>query len=495
MSSGTPTSNDAPPPPYESDPAESSSAAADKDKDKDDESITFTVKSIADTKIPVTVNPFITIAELKQQLAAPSSIPAERQRLIYSGRVLKDDQTVNSYKIQSGHTVHLVKGAASTASAARGAVGGSSASSSGTAAGGPAGGTGAANPTLQLPNMAAGTGTSPLSRLTNHIPLPSAEMFGPDGGMGPPPDPEQMLNMLEQPEVRASMNAVLQNPALLDSLIQSNPMLQAMGPEARRMMQSEEFRRMMTDPTMIRQMTQMQRMMGMGPFGRGGMFGGAGGAGAFPAPGVTDQTPTEQQQGAGAGLPNPAAGIPGAGIPGANPFAALFNPPQAPPSLGAGGPAGNPFMFMNPALFGVMPPQAPAGQTQTPASSDPAGASAGTSTGAGASAGASAGTGASPGAAGAGLPPFNPFMPPQNLDFGQLQNMMQMMGLTPPAGAYGGGGSPPAPPDNRPPEERYAEQLRQLNDMGFFDFDRNISALRRSGGSVQGAIELLLSGP
>jgi ubiquilin len=62
----------------------------------------------------------------------------------------------------------------------------------------------------------------------------------------------------------------------------------------------------------------------------------------------------------------------------------------------------------------------------------------------------------------------------------------------------GGLGSPLAaapPADNRPPEERYAEQLRQLNDMGFFDFDRNITALRRSGGSVQGAVDYLLSNP
>jgi ubiquilin len=66
-----------------------------------------------------------------------------------------------------------------------------------------------------------------------------------------------------------------------------------------------------------------------------------------------------------------------------------------------------------------------------------------------------------------------------------MQSMMQMMG--------GGGGAPAGPPDTRPPEERFAEQLRQLNDMGFFDFDRNVAALRRSGGSVQGAIEHLLN--
>jgi len=73
------------------------------------------------------------------------------------------------------------------------------------------------------------------------------------------------------------------------------------------------------------------------------------------------------------------------------------------------------------------------------------------------------------------------------MDQDAMRHMMQMWGM-------GGAASPAAPPDNRPPEERYAEQLRQLNDMGFFDFDRNVAALRRSGGSVQGAIEHLLNG-
>jgi ubiquilin len=62
-------------------------------------------------------------------------------------------------------------------------------------------------------------------------------------------------------------------------------------------------------------------------------------------------------------------------------------------------------------------------------------------------------------------------------------------------GAFGGGGgatSPPPPADTRPPEEVYADQLRALNDMGFFDFEANVRALRRSGGSVQGAVEQLL---
>jgi ubiquilin len=100
-----------------------------------------------------------------------------------------------------------------------------------------------------------------------------------------------------------------------------------------------------------------------------------------------------------------------------------------------------------------------------------------------------------------------------------MRQMMQMMG-----GANGGGGAnpfgafpqnpagganpfaslvgnggfgaaTPAPPaDTRPPEQVYETQLGQLNEMGFYEFERNVSALRRSGGNVQGAIEYLLNG-
>lgn len=61
-------------------------------------------------------------------------------------------------------------------------------------------------------------------------------------------------------------------------------------------------------------------------------------------------------------------------------------------------------------------------------------------------------------------------------------------------GGMGGMGAPAAPADNRPPEERYSEQLAQLNAMGFYDFERNVRALRMSGGSVEGAVDVLFSG-
>jgi ubiquilin len=52
-----------------------------------------------------------------------------------------------------------------------------------------------------------------------------------------------------------------------------------------------------------------------------------------------------------------------------------------------------------------------------------------------------------------------------------------------------------APQDSRPPEERFQDQLRQLNDMGFYDATKNLRALTMSGGNVEGAVEFLLTQP
>lgn len=295
-----------------------------------------------------------------------------------------------------------------------------------------------------------------------------------------------MLNMLENPQFQSTLNEALQNPAMIDMMINQNPMLRDMGPGVRQMMQSPEFRRMLTDPNSIRQMMQMQRAMGSGGFG-----------GEFPAPGVTNTTPSDTQNDQQQNTQNNPLGQMPQYPMGGNPFAALFggNPlghPSPTPSDAAttgssprdatsntaaeatttgerqnAQPSQNPFAsLLNPALFG---------------------------------------NAAQPGQAGAN--PFNPQQNPFLRDPAMLSQMMQAMGgqgaeggaaggANPWGSLFGGGGvGSPQPPDNRPPEERYAEQLRQLNDMGFYEFERNIEALRRAGGSVQGAVEYLLSHP
>jgi ubiquilin len=143
-----------------------------------DPQITFKVKTSSEGLHTITIAESATVLDLKNTLAGDDyeKIPAGRQRLIYSGRVMKDEDPLSKYKIKAGNTIHMVKSAASNA-AQNPANAGASA----------AGGAPRAAPGVPT-NMAAGTANNPLAGLTGarfagHMGLPGAEMFGADGGV------------------------------------------------------------------------------------------------------------------------------------------------------------------------------------------------------------------------------------------------------------------------------------------------------------------------
>jgi ubiquilin len=146
--------------------------------------ITFTVKSSTDAKFTLTLPLSTLVSELKEKLSGSeyADTPADRQRLIYSGRVLKDNETLEAYKIKDGHTIHLVKSAASNQQRSN-ATAPSSTAASGAATTTPS------QPAAGVPtNLAAGTGNNPLAGLTGaryagFAQLPGAGLFGPDGGV------------------------------------------------------------------------------------------------------------------------------------------------------------------------------------------------------------------------------------------------------------------------------------------------------------------------
>jgi ubiquilin len=150
------------------------------------------------------------------------------------------------------------------------------------------------------------------------------------------------------------MGQVLADPRMVDYLIQSQPQLQAMGPGIRQYMQSEEFRRNMTDPNMIRNMFEMNRMfaqMGMQVPGMPPTRPQAN----FPAPGVTNTTPTQHQhqQPVNRAMNSSPAGAQ-QHLQQGNPFEAMFPPAQQ--GQGATN-ATNPFIALFPtAQPGVQPP-------------------------------------------------------------------------------------------------------------------------------------------
>ncbi|KFA60358.1 hypothetical protein S40285_08305 [Stachybotrys chlorohalonatus IBT 40285] len=422
---------------------------ADNAESSGDVQVTFKVKTSSDVTHTITMSESASVLDLKTKLAGEDfeNIPVDRQRLIYSGRVMKNDDNLAVYKIKANNTIHMVKSAASNPRQ-------------------PASTSSSSTPQAVPTNMASGTANNPLAGLTgaryagHQINLPGMDMFGPDGGMGPPMDEERMQRMMSDPNVQQTMNEALNNPDFVNMLIDSNPMLRNM-PNARELITSPFMRQMMTNPQMMSQAMRMQRNM------RGG-----GGDAAFPAPGATDTTPEGAAASADSAGGNSGRGNVDQQNPLANPFGF--------PGLGAGGNPPNMANLMQ-ALQALGPDFAPTGaSTGASGGADSAAAAAGQT------------TGQSP-------PPTNPFAalfgPPAGgnqanpfaMNPEQMQQMMQMLG-----GDMGAGG-PAAPADNRPPEVRYEEQLRQLNDMGFYDFDRNVAALRRSGGSVQGAIEHLLN--
>ncbi|AET39637.1 ubiquitin domain-containing protein DSK2 Ecym_4608 [Eremothecium cymbalariae DBVPG len=403
-------------------------------------SISLHVKS-GQNKWQVSADPSSSIGTLKQRIAEVSHIPAENQRLIYSGKILKDDQTVESYKIADGHSIHLVRSGGGKVSGSSGATGGASGSVEAVGSGGrnSTAGSGSTVPN----NITAGQmgGFNPLADLTGaryagYANLPSTDMFGPDGGLNSAIGQEEILGMLDNPIFQSQVNEMLANPQMIDFLIQQHPHLQAMGPAAREMLQSPFFRQMMTNPDVIRQVSRFQMDMGA-----------ANGQSTndFPAPGSANNSATTSGDNAtltstGTGTNTNAAA--------ANPLTSLFNAQS------------NPFaaMFAPPANSGPNP-GTNAGATNS--TTNPA---------------AAFGADSQQPSRGFSLPPLDPAMLSALLSGGFTATGRQQT------------------EDNRPPEERYQQQLEQLNEMGFVDFDRNVAALRRSGGSVQGALNALLNG-
>ncbi|SPO38205.1 related to DSK2 - ubiquitin-like protein [Pseudozyma flocculosa] len=444
--------------------ADASDAAAD---------ISLNVKGPSELKLSLTIPADHTVRQLKEKIEKEKpDFPADAQRLIYAGKVLKDEEPLATYKVKPGNTIHMVRSASrsapvtgnpqnnappSTANANTSSSTGAASANSAQAQGVPA-------------NFAAGQNftNNPLSALNRadlagpHMARLLNESGGAFGQMGlNPRDPNMMLGMMQNPEVQRQMRDMMSRPEFVDQMIALNPQLQAMAPQMREMMRSEQFREMITNPESMQRMAQMSQMFGggagaggLGGLGGLGGFGGAGGAGAgaggaaqFPPPGAFGSPPSGQQQQEGGGAAAQGDGATRSAAGGANPAAPNMELLSSLLGLGAGAGAGG--------ATGGQPPANPF-----------------------AALGGLGGAGA--GGQGAGASPFG--------DPALLQQLLGGLG-----GA--GGGAPAAPRDSRPPEERFATQLEQMQAMGFYDGTSNVRALLMAGGSVEGAIGILLDNP
>jgi ubiquilin len=165
-------------------------------------------------------------------------------RLIESASpLIQDDDQLSVYKIQSSHTIHMVKGAARST--------------------GPSSSTQTSTP-QPLPSMQTGQNVhDPLTQLNSHMGYGLMAGLNPFADMGVNPNDPNMVrfvrpapasrvmtdvklqSMMNSPEFLRQMSSLMSNPAILEQALALNPQYAAMGPQAREIFQSERFREMM----------------------------------------------------------------------------------------------------------------------------------------------------------------------------------------------------------------------------------------------------------
>lgn len=68
--------------------------------------IALKIKTANESAFNITIDPSSTVLQLKQKIASegPGNVPVEQQRLIFAGKVLKDEEKLEVYKVQEGNT-------------------------------------------------------------------------------------------------------------------------------------------------------------------------------------------------------------------------------------------------------------------------------------------------------------------------------------------------------------------------------------------------------
>jgi len=213
--------------------------------------ITVHIRCSNAQKFTVKVNTSKTVQEFKEQIAEEVSVPAPQQRLIYKGRVLKDEQTLESYSVEEDQTVHLVKGAAPAGSNPP----------QPTAASAPPTNP-ASVPTFPGLNFGAGTGAAadPLGvgGLDINSMMQMMNAAGP-GGLGAPNMQQMQQQLMQNPELMRNimssplMQNIMNDPEILRNIMLSNPQM-------RQVMDSNpQLTHLLNDPALMRQTMEMAR--------------------------------------------------------------------------------------------------------------------------------------------------------------------------------------------------------------------------------------------
>ncbi|XWS62565.1 hypothetical protein CRYUN_Cryun06bG0022100 [Craigia yunnanensis] len=211
----------------------------------EEEEVMINIRCSNGTKFTVRTSLESTVGSFKSVLAQNCDIPADQQRLIYKGRILKDDQTLQSYGFQADHTVHMVRGFAPSSSTPP-----------------PAATTNVATPNT-TPGVTRGVGSNEGSGPGASL-FPGLNPLGGNGGFGLfgsglpefeqvqqqlTQNPNMMREIMNTPAIQGLMN----NPELMRSLIMSNPQMREI------IDRNPELGHILNDPSILRQTLEAAR--------------------------------------------------------------------------------------------------------------------------------------------------------------------------------------------------------------------------------------------
>lgn len=237
------------------------------------------VQASYDNKFPIDVELSDETPQLKEIISSkiPDCHPSEL-KLIYSGRILKDADSIESIKMKENNTLHVVRSAtkktvAPVASAATpepttipGAISGSGSSSTATTTPLQTGGS-------TMPNMA---------NLQSMFSSSSQANF----------DPSQIAAQMNPEQMRPLMDMMMANPELLKASMAMNPEFQNYPPHVQEMLSKPEF---------IKVLMELQMAQMGGNFASGSSAAMMGGAGA----GQNDYMSTLASMMSGSGAQSP----------------------------------------------------------------------------------------------------------------------------------------------------------------------------------------------
>ncbi|XP_042002413.1 ubiquitin domain-containing protein DSK2b-like isoform X2 [Salvia splendens] len=217
------------------------------------EEVNVNIRCSNGSKFSVKTNLESTVAEFKGVLAQNCDVPADQQRLIYKGRILKDDQTLVSYGLQADHTIHMVRGSAPASAPSPAPVptgpGNTTTTPAATQGGGPTpGGTGLGGTGASLfPGLGLGGlgGTGGASGGLFGAGLPEFEQVQQQLTQ----NPNMMRDIMNMPAIQSLMN----NPEIMRSLIMSNPQMREI------IDRNPELAHILNDPSVLRQTLEAAR--------------------------------------------------------------------------------------------------------------------------------------------------------------------------------------------------------------------------------------------